>query len=191
MNKKSIHYCWTGLGTFLISLGTFALGKRAAEFHYHPSLIYRAAQSSIPSEKSLGLGKYVFQSNPAVLRALEEKAKHPIRESDPNFQGLTVAPVLVTECLVLREMTSKDSDNLTETFSDYDTIYMPAFMPWPFDRNHATVYTMNLSYARESGHSLYWAITLPGENRLIGVIGLTLEHAHDGAEIDFWLRKKH
>ncbi|MDR0740279.1 MAG: GNAT family N-acetyltransferase [Puniceicoccales bacterium] len=191
MKKKSVRYCWMGIGAFLIGLGVFAVGKRAAERCRCPSPIHYATQSSIPGEKSLGLGKYVLQSSPEVLRVLEEKAKQPIRESNPSFRGLAVAPVLGTERLVLRGMTSKDLDDLAEIFSDYETIYMLAFMPWPFDRNQVKIYMMNLSYAMENGHSLYWAITLPGEDRLIGVIGLTLEHAHDRAEIHFWLGKKY
>jgi RimJ/RimL family protein N-acetyltransferase len=191
MNKKSVRYCWIGVGAFLVGLAVFEVGKRAAERRHRPSPTHRVAQSSIPSEKSLGLGKYVLRSSPEVLRVLEEKARQPIRESDPDFRGLTVAPLLGTERLVLRGMTSKDLDDLAEIFSDYETVYMLAFMPWPFDRNHVKMYMINLSYAMENGHSLYWAITLPGEDRLIGVIGLTLEHAHDRAEMHFWLGKKH
>jgi RimJ/RimL family protein N-acetyltransferase len=191
MNKKSVRYCWKGIGAFLIGLAIFAVGKRTAERCYCHNLTHHAVQGSISGEKSLGLGKYVLQSSPEVLRALEEKAKQPIRESDLNFRGLTIAPVLGTERLILRGMNSKDLDDLAEIFSDYETIYMLAFMPWPFDRNHVKIYMMNLSYAMENGHSLYWAITLPEENRLIGVIGLTLEHAHDRAEMHFWLGKKY
>ncbi|MDR2812792.1 MAG: GNAT family N-acetyltransferase [Puniceicoccales bacterium] len=145
--------------------------------------------NSIPSEK--GFEKYVLNPSPEVLHALEEKAKHPDRESDSHFRGLAIAPILGTERLVLRGMNSKDLDDLTEIFSDYETIYMLAFMPWPFDRNRVKIYMMNLSYAMESEHSIYWAITLPGEDRLIGVIGLTFEHEHDRAEMHFWLAKKH
>jgi RimJ/RimL family protein N-acetyltransferase len=191
MNKKSVCYSWIGIGVFLITLAAFEVGKRTAEHRYRPSLVHSATQSSILSGKSLGPRKYILQPSPEVLYALEEKAKHPVQESDPNFRGLMRAPVLGTERLVLRGMNSKDLDDLTKIFSDYETIYMLAFMPWPFDRDHVKRYMMSVSYAIEREHSLYWAITLPGEDRLIGVIGLTLEHAHDRAEMHFWLGKEH
>jgi RimJ/RimL family protein N-acetyltransferase len=193
MNKKSIRRHWISIAALLIGLAAWGIGKRIWCSRFHDCVAHCAAHggNTMAAEKNFGPGKYVPKPSPEVLRALEEKAKHPVRESDPHFHGLGMAPVLGTERLVLRGMNVKDLDDLAEIFSDYETVYMLAFMPWPFDRNHVKSYMMNLSYAMENGHSLYWAITLPGEDRLIGVIGLTLEHAHDRAEMHFWLAKKH
>jgi RimJ/RimL family protein N-acetyltransferase len=193
MNKKSICRWWIGIATLLIGLAAFEIGKRTKCSKCCNGLTHCTTRSSdsIATRKDFGPGKYVLNPSLEVLRALEEKAKSPIHESDPNLRSLAVAPLLGTERLVLRGINSKDLNDLTEIFSDYETIYMLAFMPWPFGQDRVKVYMMNLSYAMESGHSLYWAITLPGEDRLIGVIGLTLEHAHDRAEMHFWLMKKY
>ncbi|MDR1590640.1 MAG: GNAT family N-acetyltransferase [Puniceicoccales bacterium] len=191
MNKKSRRYYWIGVTAFLIALAGFAIGKRTVGNKFFPIHCVPRSDRAISAEKSFGPEKYVLNPGSEVLRVLEEKAKHPVLESDPNFKGLGIAPVLGTERLVLRAIHSKDWDDLTEVFSDYETVYMLAFMPWPFDRDRVKIYMMNLNYAMEMGHSLYWAITLPGEDRFIGGIGLTLEHAHDRAEMHFWLAKKY
>ncbi|MDR0418202.1 MAG: GNAT family N-acetyltransferase [Puniceicoccales bacterium] len=193
MNKKSIYRCWVGITIFLIALISFTIGKWAGcgKRRDDPSHYVAQNDSSSAIGKDSGPKKYIPNSGPEVLRALEERAKHPTKEDDHNFYGLTLAPALGTERLVLRGMNSQDLNDLAKIFSDYETIYMLAFMPWPFDRDHVKIYMMNLGYAMENGHSLYWAITLPKEDRLIGVIGLTLDHVQNRAEMHYWLDKEH
>ncbi|MDR1366993.1 MAG: GNAT family N-acetyltransferase [Puniceicoccales bacterium] len=193
MNKKSIRRCWMGITTFLTALIFFEIGKWVGCGKYRDGSSHYVTQrgNSSATGKDSRPEKYIPNPGPEVLRALEEKTKHPTKESDPNFYGLTLAPILGTERLVLRGMNSQDLDDLAKIFSDYETIYMLAFMPWPFDRDRVKTYMMNLSYSIENGRSLYWAITLPGEDRLIGTMGLTLDHVQNRAEMHYWMDNEH
>jgi RimJ/RimL family protein N-acetyltransferase len=97
---------------------------------------------------------------------------------------------LGTDRLVLRGIGERDTDDLADSLGDYETVYMLVYMPWPYDREHVQLYLENLNYSMGQGNAIYWAITLPTENRLMGVIGLTIEHEHSRATVHFWLGRK-
>jgi ribosomal-protein-alanine N-acetyltransferase len=178
-----------GIGGVLLLISLWGIGKHELYKIFHRcGRCTKAAQT----EKNSGepsLTPYLSQPSAEVLKALEERKKNPKSVKSREFSGLSVAPDLGTDRLILRAIEERDIDPLAETFADYETVFMLAFIPWPFEHNRVVEYVKNLSWNMGRGHSLYWAIALPGDDRFIGVIGLTLEHAHDRAEMHFWLHK--
>ncbi|MDR2201060.1 MAG: GNAT family N-acetyltransferase [Puniceicoccales bacterium] len=126
-----------------------------------------------------------------VIDALEARKHRPAVAKDSRLYSLSLAPDLGTENLLLRAIEERDFDDFTAILEDYETVYMLAYMPWPFGPDRVQKYLKGLSREMEYGVALYWAITLPEEDHLIGVIGLTLEHEHDRGELHFWLSKKY
>jgi RimJ/RimL family protein N-acetyltransferase len=167
------------MGSALLLVALWWIGKREL-----CKIFYRERRYTV-------VAPYVQQPSPEVLKALEERKKNPVKVKNREFVGLSVVPDLGAERLLLRAIEERDLDTLVEIFADYKTVFMLAFIPWPFGRDRVLYYVKNLSWDIAKGHSLYWAITLPGEDRLLGVIGVTLEHSHDRAELHFWLHKDH
>jgi RimJ/RimL family protein N-acetyltransferase len=188
VNKKLKQRCWVAIGITLLSLGLWGVLK-------HSYCKKNSCDTKDFSRISVGgeskIKNYELRPSPEVLKALAERKQHPLRVKNSDFQGLSVAPNLGTERLLLRAIEERDLDDLVKSFSDYNTVYMLAFFPWPFDRNHTLAYMKNLSWNMAHGSSLYWAITLPKNDRMMGVIGLTLEHEHDRAELHYWLNKEY
>jgi RimJ/RimL family protein N-acetyltransferase len=164
-------------------IGLWGIGQHA---HYRLSN-YKQKISNASNEINLT----PIQPSLEVLNAIKARKNAPVKVIKQEFQGLPLAPDLGTERLVLRGFEERDLDDFTTSLADYETVYMLVYMPWPFDRERVLDYIRRISWDTEHGHSLYWALTLPGKDRLMGVIGLTLEHAHDRAELHFWLQKEY
>ncbi|MDR1303498.1 MAG: GNAT family N-acetyltransferase, partial [Puniceicoccales bacterium] len=191
MNQKFARRCWIGIGSVLLLISLWGIGKHEL---YKVFQRCRRCTKAAHTEESSGqspLAPYRSQPSAEVLKALEERKKNPKIVKNREFSGLSVAPDLGTDRLILRAIEERDIDPLAEMFAGYETVFMLAFMPWPFERDRVVDYVKNLSWSMGRGHSIYWAIALPGDDRLAGVIGLTLEHGHDRAEMHFWLHKDH
>ncbi|MDR1434901.1 MAG: GNAT family N-acetyltransferase [Puniceicoccales bacterium] len=188
VDKKFRQRRWIAIGVTLLGLGLWGVLK-----HTYCKQFRCGTQDSsgVSTGGASKIKNYELRPSPEVLKALEERKKHPLKVKNSDFRGLSSAPDLGTERLILRAIEERDLDDLMKSFSDYDTVYMLAFMPWPFDRNRTLTYMKNLSWNMDHGNSLYWAITLPEKDSMMGVIGLTLEHEHDRAELHYWLEKEY
>ncbi|MDR0590497.1 MAG: GNAT family N-acetyltransferase [Puniceicoccales bacterium] len=191
MNQKFVRRCWVGMGGVLLLIGLWGVGKRELYKVFHRCQRCTKAAPTVANGDKSSPTPYLSQPSAEVLKGLEERKKNPTNVKNREFSGLSVAPDLGTDRLILRAIEERDIDALAEIFADYETVFMLAFMPWPFGHDRVVDYVKNISWNMARGHSLYWAIALPGADRLIGVIGLTLEHSHDRAEIHFWLHKDH
>lgn len=108
-------------------------------------------------------------------------------DTKPAYLGLYSAPEIQTERLVLRPIRESDIDAISQTLKDEETVYMLAYMPWPFTKEKTVQYLKNISKSMEWSYSMYWAITLPQQDKVLGIIGLTLELEHDKAIMHYWL----
>lgn len=189
MKKQTIRRQWILIGGILVGLGIYGIGGQI----YCKCKACREAKKSYTLTQPLAAGligeRYHNEPSGEVEAAIEQLKAHPYQEKDPYLQGLQLLPILGTNRLVLRGIRGTDREALTKCFSDYNTIYMLVFMPWPFGEDKVRNYMRNLAYRTDQGDSLYWAITEPKQDKLLGVVGLTLEHKHDRAEIHFWMDK--
>ncbi|MDR2806557.1 MAG: GNAT family N-acetyltransferase [Puniceicoccales bacterium] len=191
MGEKFIGYVKTGASVLLFVI---ACGGAWKIYDSFSSISKRSKNQDYDYEQvyKVSVGKYEPNLSQEVSQALEDRKKRSRRGANSaRFQGLSLAPDLGTQRLILRSIEEKDTEDFIETLSDYETVYMLTFMPWPFERNRIMDYLENLSWGMARGNAIYWAVALPGKDQFIGVIGLTLEHEHDRAELHFWLSKKY
>jgi [ribosomal protein S5]-alanine N-acetyltransferase len=100
-------------------------------------------------------------------------------------------PRLETERLVLREITSKDSDALFEIFSDNEVMQYWSCKPFS-SIDQACDLIRRISEAFSSGESIDWAITHRDNDRLIGKCRFSSwRREHCRAEISYILARKH
>jgi ribosomal-protein-alanine N-acetyltransferase len=79
-------------------------------------------------------------------------------------------PTLESERLVLREITAADADELFNIFSDEETMQYWSCRPYTsIVQAHKLIESLTETTRQEMG--IHWAITLRGENRLIGRCG--------------------
>ena len=86
---------------------------------------------------------------------------------------------IVSERLVLRRLTDADAEAIADQIADWDVIRMLARPPHPYRLEDAHAY---LDKAKDFPWE--FAITLKGDDRLIGVIGVT-------GHLGYWLGKAH
>lgn len=189
MDKKTIRRGWVAIGCVLLGSVIYGVTGYICGNRKVSRIAPAPCTKITPSREKKQFPGDTYEIHPSeeVKAAAEKLKKYPFAEHNERMYGLSLAPVLMTDRLVIRPMNSGDIDDLTATFADEETVYMLAFMPWPFPKRRVTIYMENLSYAIERGNSLYWAITEPKDNRLIGVIGLTLDYTNERAEMHYWL----
>lgn len=98
-------------------------------------------------------------------------------------------PRLETERLVLRNLQPGDAPALYRNYSDQEITQY--FFERPFDRlEQAQEIVRAFIRENDQGQGLTWAVTLKGDDTLIGTCGYQIESARC-AEVGFDLAKKH
>lgn len=104
-----------------------------------------------------------------------------------NIDGDKVFPLLETERLILREITSEDAHSIFNIFSN-DKI-MNLYGQFPFTRIGEANKLINIFKDNfNSGKGIRWGISLKANNRLIGTVGYhNCNDRHRRAEIGYEL----
>jgi [ribosomal protein S5]-alanine N-acetyltransferase len=103
----------------------------------------------------------------APYKSDDEKTRNRLMSSIPIWQTF---PILKTERLVLREINMSDADDLFQIFSDQETMQYWSCRPYTsVVQAQRLIESLAESAREETG--IHWAITLRGEDRLIGRCG--------------------
>jgi ribosomal-protein-alanine N-acetyltransferase len=96
-----------------------------------------------------------------------------------------IFPRLETERLVLREIVPADAEDLFHIFSDEETMRYWSCLPYTsVDQAHRLI--EGLAKARLAGAGINWAITLRGDERLIGKCGYNeWRRAHRRGDVSY------
>ena len=101
---------------------------------------------------------------------------------------LPPTPVLETQRLILRPLAERDVPAIQRIFPQWEVVrYLNAEVPWPYPDDGAAQNMAQCLEKRAKGEQFYWAITLKGDDELVGRIDLWPD---DGTRHDmrgFWL----
>lgn len=101
---------------------------------------------------------------------------------------LPPTPVLATARLILRPYEARDIPAVQRIFPQWEVVrWLHAGIPWPYPEDGAAANMAECLEQRARGKRFYWAITLKGDDGLVGRIDLW---PFDGETRDmrgFWL----
>lgn len=100
--------------------------------------------------------------------------------------SLTKRPDLFTDRLVLRRPELGDVEAIVSIAGDWDVARRLARVPHPYGPDDARFFLHEVV-----PNEWVWAITLIGDNILIGAVGLTPEEDRNSAELGYWLSPDH
>ena len=110
----------------------------------------------------------------------------------PEHLRMPPTPVLETPRLILRPLRETDVAAVQRLFNDWEVVkYLNAEVPWPYPADGAAtnmVESLAKAAARERS---YWAITLRGDDTLIGRIDLWADDGVSRDQRGFWLGREH
>ena len=102
---------------------------------------------------------------------------------------MPVPPILETERLVLRPLTMDDAPAITHSMNDREIVrFFPRGLPFPYPIEKAREFIANANDPQTQG--LYWAVTLKGDDTLIGIADLR-PHVTDNGQRGFWIAREH
>jgi RimJ/RimL family protein N-acetyltransferase len=97
-------------------------------------------------------------------------------------------PVLSTDRLVLRPVHMGDVMAVQEGFSHRDVVKdLDAAVPWPLPPDWAASDMSDTLKGMARGEKCRWAITLKGDDKLIGAIELRMDDGTSRNQRAFWL----
>jgi RimJ/RimL family protein N-acetyltransferase len=105
-----------------------------------------------------------------------------------NTNGLARCPVLSSERLTLQTIQEKDLGAIVNLLSDYETVWMLTYAPWPYTVQDATLWVNHVNNMCVAGMGCFWGIHNDG-NAFIGTAGLSIFPEHEKAELHYWLGK--
>lgn len=100
--------------------------------------------------------------------------------------SLTKRPDLLTERLVLWRLEIGDFEAIVSIGGDWDVAGRLARVPYPYGPDDAQFFLEEVVPSECVG-----AITLIGDNALLGAVGLTAEEGRHSAELGYWLSPAH
>ena len=101
-------------------------------------------------------------------------------------------PVLSTDRLVLRPVHMADVAAVQEGFSQWDVVKnLDAAVPWPLPSDWAASDMSDTLKRMARGEKCRWAITLKGDDKLIGSIELRTDDGTSRNQRAFWLTPQH
>lgn len=95
-------------------------------------------------------------------------------------------PTLSTERLLLRPFQPSDALRLQE-LAGTEEVAAGTLLPHPYEDGTAEEWIATQQKNFEAGAVIYFAITLPGDQSLIGSIGLDIAQPHRQARLSYWL----
>ncbi|MDR2812791.1 MAG: GNAT family N-acetyltransferase [Puniceicoccales bacterium] len=105
-----------------------------------------------------------------------------------NTNGLVRCPLLSSERLTLQAIREKDLDTIVNLLSDYETVWMLTYAPWPYTLQEAAFWVNYVNNMCAVGKGCFWGVH-DGENTLIGTAGLSMFPEHEKAELHYWFGK--
>jgi diaminopimelate epimerase len=125
---------------------------------------------------------HVFMTGPAVdicegVWPDEASSKAPARIGPDRLE---------TERLVLRPLTHEDAAMVAELANHREIAEMTLTVPVPYEVRHAHSWIATHDQQRRDGTGANMAVCEKG-GRLVGVVGLNIEPAHDRAELGYWI----
>jgi len=98
---------------------------------------------------------------------------------------------LETERLLLRTLTSDDSDRIEELAGDYDVAKSTLNIPHPYPKGSAVQFIDNILISEKNNKIAMFAITLKESRLLIGLANLNLAASHKRGELAYWVGKQY
>lgn len=95
-------------------------------------------------------------------------------------------PVVEGEGMRLRPFTDADVPRIVEGLGDADTQYWLAFMPRDPGEAEARDYLENVQERLATATTVTWAFSVPGDDRLLGVVGLYRLSPGRETEVGYW-----
>jgi ribosomal-protein-alanine N-acetyltransferase len=97
-------------------------------------------------------------------------------------------PVLSTERLLLRPLRAEDASEIERLAGAREVALNTLMIPHPYPAGEAVQW---IATQDGSGNARTFAITLRGDGRLLGAIGLMLTPEHERAEMGYWIGVPH
>jgi [ribosomal protein S5]-alanine N-acetyltransferase len=94
---------------------------------------------------------------------------------------------ILTERLILRPFEASDAPRVAELCADRDIAANTLVIPHPYTLADAQSWLAAHRASFEAGTHGALAITLQDGGELVGCVGLTIERAHDRAELGYWI----
>jgi ribosomal-protein-alanine N-acetyltransferase len=124
-----------------------------------------------------------------ILKVAEPKCFFDRRRE--RVEAMLSVPELETERLVLREIVPADAEDLFRIFSDEETMRYWSCKPYT-SVDQARRLIESLAEAARGGAGIHWAITLRGDDRLVGKLGYNeWRKAHRRGEISYIVAREH
>lgn len=96
---------------------------------------------------------------------------------------------LETERLVLRQTELRDAEAFSKGVSDFDIARMTGSIAYPYPQLSAEFKIMTFHSAKRRGMAHPYAITLKGDDTLMGVVDLFKRSAESLWEIGYWIAR--
>ena len=104
--------------------------------------------------------------------------------------GLQRCPVLHSERLTFRPLVEADVGKVLYFLSDYETVLLLTYAPWPYTLNDAIMWFEHVNRMCANNVGCFWGIH-DAEDALIGTAGLSLFPEHEKAELHYWLGRNY
>ncbi len=98
-------------------------------------------------------------------------------------------PELQTERLILRPFTPTDAADVQRLAGDRDIASTTLNLPHPYENGVAETWISGHREKFEQGTCVALAVTLRDDGALVGAISLTVNKAHERAELGYWVGK--
>src|SRR5690625_3229492 len=98
---------------------------------------------------------------------------------------------LETERLLLRTLTSDDSDRIEELAGDYDVAKSTLNIPHPYPKGTAIQFIESILNAEKNNKIVMFAITEKESQLLIGLINISLTAPYKRGELAYWVGKQY
>lgn len=98
---------------------------------------------------------------------------------------------LETERLLLRPLTSDDSDRIEELAGDYDVAKSTLNIPHPYPKGSAVQFIESILTSEKNNKIAMFAITLKDTQLLIGLANLNLAASYKRGELAYWVGKQY
>ncbi|MFC7684936.1 GNAT family N-acetyltransferase [Ureibacillus sp. GCM10028918] len=96
-----------------------------------------------------------------------------------------------TKRLLLRRLTTDDSERIEELAGDYDVAKSTLNIPHPYPKGSAIQFIENIFSAEKSEKIIMFAITEKESQLLIGLININLSAPYKRGELAYWVGKQY
>ncbi|MDR1303497.1 MAG: GNAT family N-acetyltransferase [Puniceicoccales bacterium] len=108
---------------------------------------------------------------------------------DVATDGLRRCPTLASERLLLKPLRKEDLGPIVHWLSDYETVLMLTYAPWPYTETDALQWLAQVDRMCAMDVGCFWGVYLG--KTFIGTAGLSLFPEHEKGELHYWLGKRH